>query len=109
MIEVAPASDGGSTVTYEATLNPKGPQRLLAPLLAVAFRRIGDRAADSGCGTAGGMTASRSSHRRLAGRAVDAVAEATVVPSFSRVGIATAAPARGLGRPTVAWRAASRS
>jgi len=45
VIEVAPALGGGSTVTYEATLTPKGPSGALAPLIGVVFRRIGDRAA----------------------------------------------------------------
>ncbi len=45
LIEVAPADGGGSIVTYEATLAPKGVSTVLEPLLGVAFRRIGDRAA----------------------------------------------------------------
>jgi len=44
-IEVAEASDGGSTVSYEATLIPKGLAAAFSPLVGVAFRRIGDRAA----------------------------------------------------------------
>jgi len=44
-IEVAEASDGGSTVTYEATLTPKGIAAAFSPLMGVVFRRIGDRAA----------------------------------------------------------------
>jgi hypothetical protein len=42
-------SAGGTTattVTYDARLEPKGAMKLAAPLLAVAFRRVGDRAAD---------------------------------------------------------------
>ena len=35
----------GTDVTYDARLEPKGLMRLAAPLLAIAFRRIGDRAA----------------------------------------------------------------
>ncbi len=34
----------GSTVTYDATLQLKGVARLAEPLLAIMFRRIGDRA-----------------------------------------------------------------
>jgi carbon monoxide dehydrogenase subunit G len=45
VIEVAPTAGGGSTVTYEATLTPKGPSAALAPLIGVVFRRIGHRAA----------------------------------------------------------------
>jgi hypothetical protein len=45
VIEVAPGPDGGSTVSYEAELTPKGLSVALAPLIGVAFRRIGDRAA----------------------------------------------------------------
>jgi hypothetical protein len=40
------ATDGGSRITYEAELRLKTPfGRVLDPLLALAFRRIGDRAA----------------------------------------------------------------
>jgi hypothetical protein len=45
VIEVSPASGGGSTVTYEATLTSKGPSVVLAPLVGMAFRRMGERAA----------------------------------------------------------------
>jgi uncharacterized protein YndB with AHSA1/START domain len=44
-IEVAATLGGGSTVTYEATLLPKGASAALAPLMGVAFRRVGNRAA----------------------------------------------------------------
>jgi carbon monoxide dehydrogenase subunit G len=43
-IDVAPDGDG-SKVTYDAELRLNGPLRLFDPLLAVAFGRIGDRAA----------------------------------------------------------------
>ena len=40
------AVDNGTSVTYEADLQLKGPLgKLLDPFLALAFRRIGDRAA----------------------------------------------------------------
>lgn len=43
-------ADGDPTlVTYDADLSLKGPLRLAAPLAAVAFRRIGDRAAAGLC------------------------------------------------------------
>ncbi len=45
VIEVSPLAGGGSKVTYEATLRAKGAALVLAPLLGVALRRIGDRAA----------------------------------------------------------------
>lgn len=45
VIEVSPLAEGGSKVTYEATLRAKGAALVLAPLLGVALRRIGDRAA----------------------------------------------------------------
>ncbi len=38
-------SDIGATVTYDADLTLRGVARLANPLLALAFRRIGDRAA----------------------------------------------------------------
>jgi len=39
-------ADGDATVvTYDADLSLKGPLRLAGPLLAIAFKRIGDRAA----------------------------------------------------------------
>jgi carbon monoxide dehydrogenase subunit G len=34
----------GSRLTYDATLTPKGATRLARPLLALGFRRVGDRA-----------------------------------------------------------------
>lgn len=42
-IVVRPDLDG-TVVTYDADLSLKGPMRLAAPLFAVAFRRIGQRA-----------------------------------------------------------------
>ena len=39
------AISGATVVTYDARLEPKGLARLAGPLLALAFRRIGDRAA----------------------------------------------------------------
>jgi uncharacterized protein YndB with AHSA1/START domain len=45
VIEVSPAPGGGSTVTYKATIRAKGGAALLTPLVGVALRRIGDRAA----------------------------------------------------------------
>ena len=39
------ADGDAAVVTYDADLSLKGPMRLAAPLLAVAFRRIGERAA----------------------------------------------------------------
>jgi carbon monoxide dehydrogenase subunit G len=41
-----PAPGGGTTVTYDADLRLKGPMKLLDPALQVAFKRIGDQAAD---------------------------------------------------------------
>jgi hypothetical protein len=45
IITVEPAPDGGSIVTYDATLSLKGLAKLGTPLLALAFQRIGDQAA----------------------------------------------------------------
>jgi hypothetical protein len=39
-------SPSGTAVTYDAELGLKGLLRFLDPLLAIAFRRIGDRARD---------------------------------------------------------------
>lgn len=44
-ITVRPSGDG-SVVTYEADLRLPGPLRLVDPLLAVGFRRVGDKAAE---------------------------------------------------------------
>jgi hypothetical protein len=44
-IRVEPASGGGATVTYDATLTLNGPLGLFDPLLRLAFDRIGDRGA----------------------------------------------------------------
>ena len=41
----ARSKSGATVVKYDARLEPKGLVRLAAPLLAVVFRRIGDRAA----------------------------------------------------------------
>lgn len=43
IIEIAPAN-GGSTVTYDATLELKGLFKLLSPVLALLFDRIGTKA-----------------------------------------------------------------
>ncbi len=43
-IEVVASGQGGCTVTYDANLQLRGPARLFSPMLAGAFRRIGDRA-----------------------------------------------------------------
>jgi len=37
-------SDGGTRITYDADLALKGPFRIADPLLALAFKRVGDRA-----------------------------------------------------------------
>ena len=42
----ADADAAGTRLTYDAHLRLTGPARLLAPLLEVVFRRIGDRAMD---------------------------------------------------------------
>jgi hypothetical protein len=39
-------SAAGTTVTYDANLGLKGPLRIFDSLLAIVFRRIGDRARD---------------------------------------------------------------
>ena len=44
-ITVRAAPDGGSVLTYEAELRPKGPMRLADPVLGLLFRRLGDNAA----------------------------------------------------------------
>jgi hypothetical protein len=36
--------DGGSTLAYDAEVRLVGPYRLLAPLLGLGFRRVGERA-----------------------------------------------------------------
>jgi hypothetical protein len=45
VIEVAPAPEGRSTLTYDATLTLKGPWSMFSPALQRPFRRLGDRAA----------------------------------------------------------------
>lgn len=44
-ISCQPGADGSTVVAYDAVLEPRGVARVLAPLFAVVFRRIGDRAA----------------------------------------------------------------
>ena len=41
----APSAGEGTVVTYDARLEPRGAAWLALPLLSLAFRRIGDRAA----------------------------------------------------------------
>ena len=45
VIEIEPR-DGGCVVTYDATLELRGPIAILSPFLGLMFRRIGDRAAE---------------------------------------------------------------
>jgi hypothetical protein len=45
VITVVPDGDSGCIVTYDADLRLRGPLRVVDPLLALLFRRIGDRAA----------------------------------------------------------------
>lgn len=44
-IRFAETTDGATSITYTAVLETKGITRLFDPFLALAFRRIGDRAA----------------------------------------------------------------
>jgi hypothetical protein len=44
-ITVRPTPDGGSVLTYEAELTPKGPMRLAGPIIGLLFRRLADDAA----------------------------------------------------------------
>lgn len=44
VIEVAPSVEGGSRLTYSATLLPRGMAALMAPVIGVLFCRTGDRA-----------------------------------------------------------------
>jgi hypothetical protein len=46
VIEVEKGQDGGSLVHYEANLEAKGVFVVLSPMIALAFRRVGDRAAE---------------------------------------------------------------
>jgi hypothetical protein len=45
IITVEDGEDGGSIVTYDANLSLRGVAKLATPLLALAFGRIGDKAA----------------------------------------------------------------
>lgn len=45
-IDVVPADDGGSTITYDADLRLTGIWRVFDIPLSLAFRRIGDRAVE---------------------------------------------------------------
>ena len=45
VLTFAPAADG-TLLAYDARLDLKGMRRLFAPLLALAFQHLGDRAAD---------------------------------------------------------------
>lgn len=39
------AADGGTEVTYDANLRPKGAMKLIDPILGLMFKRLGDNAA----------------------------------------------------------------
>jgi hypothetical protein len=45
-VTVRPVDSGGSEMTYDASLTFRGPAKLLGPLFALAFRRLGDNAAE---------------------------------------------------------------
>ena len=45
-MEVAPEGEGGSTLTYHATLILKGPAVVLSPIVIRAFKKTGSRAAE---------------------------------------------------------------
>jgi len=45
-MSLTPTTGGGTQITYRATFTFKGLARLVAPLTAPAFRRLGDKAAD---------------------------------------------------------------
>jgi uncharacterized protein YndB with AHSA1/START domain len=45
-ISIVDRPQGGSAVTYTADIELKGVRRIADPLLALAFRRLGDRARD---------------------------------------------------------------
>ncbi len=45
VVEVTAAEGGGSQLTYDAALTLRGAAVIFRPVLGVAFRRIGDRAA----------------------------------------------------------------
>jgi hypothetical protein len=45
-VDTITVTPDGSTVTYDADITLKGARRLADPLLALAFRRLGDKARD---------------------------------------------------------------
>ena len=75
----------GSVVTYDAELTLNGPLRLADPLLGLSFKRIGDRAA---AGLIRALDGERVTdpHRMSLRDVADAVIEAPVVTSFTRIG-----------------------
>lgn len=44
ILTLLPTTSGGTELTYRAEFDFKGPARLVAPLLAPAFKRLGDEA-----------------------------------------------------------------
>jgi NAD(P)-dependent dehydrogenase (short-subunit alcohol dehydrogenase family) len=88
-VTVAPRSGGGSILTYHADLTLLGPLAGFNPLLALPFRRIGDR----GLGglrkvltAPAGPPTDSPPLGTLVSRLTDEALEATVVGSFSSVG-----------------------
>jgi len=101
-VTVVPTQGGGSILTYDADLRLKGPLSLANPVLALPFRRIGDRGL-------GGLRRALSSEVDQGGdhppageavaRTADELLEATVVGSFSSVGARVRKRTAGWGPP----------
>ena len=87
---VVPAADGGSILTYDADLTLNGPFALANPILGLLFDRIGDKGVDGLRRTLGGPPAPGGPPQAgsVVAAVVDEVLEATVVGSFSSVGVA---------------------
>ena len=83
-ITVEPDEDG-SIVTYDAELTLNGALRLADPILGVAFKRIGDKAA---AGMITALDGERIPGNEPAGFSslADAVLEAPILTSFTRIG-----------------------
>ena len=87
VIEVFPEPRGGTVLTFDATLRFKGGAVLFTPLLGLSLRHIGNRAIVGLRSALADLNVDVRGARHALALATDTVAEATVAPGFSRVGI----------------------
>jgi dehydrogenase/reductase SDR family protein 12 len=98
-ITLAPRADGGCVLTYHADLRLLGTFSPFDPLVALPFRRIGDRALVGLRSALGAEQVHEPDAGGVVARLVDEALEATVVGSFSSVGPEVRSRVAGWSRP----------